>query len=105
MVNLVLKYDKWKKIINTGITPEEREILLNKTGDDPIRIQTAKNIADRNIVDASEEEASFAQQLYDQHKISDSILIDVSISYPDGNGLINCRVGSGINLEHKQIRF
>lgn len=105
MVNLTLKYNKWKKIINTGITPEEKDILLNKASNDPIRIQTAKNIAERNIIDASEEEASFAQQLYDQHKISDSILIDATISYPDGNGLINCRVGSSINLEHKQIRF
>lgn len=105
MVNLILKYDRWKKIINTGVTPEERDILLNKDANDPLRIETANAISSRNIVDASEEESSFAQQIYDQHKIPDSMLIDATISYPDGNGLINCRIGSGINLEHKQIRF
>ena len=103
---LTLQNNLWKKLVNPNITNEEKEILTNLSEDNQSqRQQTTENIVARSTIDASTEESSFAQELYDQHKINNAILIDVQIFYPDGGGIINCRIGQGIDSEHKQIRF
>lgn len=102
MKNLSLVDNNWIERKNPNITPEEQAILED-TGEN--NKETRKNliitIRGRTLVPASIENATVAQNIYDQHKIVDSVLIAADISLPDGHGIINCRV----NNDHKQVRF
>lgn len=101
MKNLTLINNVWKVRKSPNITEEEKNILNNENVNSELLKLTLDNIKNRSTEDASQEESSLAQNIYDQNKLHDATLISVDISLPDGHGIINCRV----NNEHKQIRF
>ena len=88
--------------VNPILTNEEKTLLEERTIP-PSEVKKAllESLRSRSQQPASEQDASTAQAIYDQHKINGSVLISVDIALPGGNGIINCRV----NGEHKQIRF
>ena len=102
MKNLSLINDQWTERKNPNITTEERNVLEDKSETNKEARKTLmESIRSRSLVAASTEDAAIAQEIYDQHKITDSVLISVDVTLPDGHGIINCRV----NGEHKQMRF
>lgn len=102
MKNLSLVDNVWIERINPNITSEERTILEDKTMP-PSEAKKAlmENIRSRSSKPSDPSDATAAQAIYDQHKLSDAVLIAADISFPGGHGIINCRV----NNEHKQVRF
>lgn len=102
MKNLSLVDNNWIERVNPNITPEERTILEDKTiPPSDAKKALMESIKSRASKPAESSDASAAQALYDQHKLSDSTLIAVDVSLPGGHGIINCRIDG----EHKQIRF
>jgi len=102
MKNLSLINDVWMERKNPKITTEERTVLEDKSENNKEAKKTlVESIRSRSVVAASAEDSATAQNIYNQHKIADSLLIAADISLPDGHGIINCRVDG----EHKQIRF
>lgn len=102
MKNLSLIDNNWIEIKNPNITQEEQNILEDESeNNQESRQNLLEAIRSRSFEVASTEDATIAQNIYNQYKIADSILIAADLTLPDGHGIINCRV----NGEHKQVRF
>ena len=103
MTNVKLINNEWKKIVNSiEFSSEEKEKLKNIKDLPPEeRKSLLDSINERKLQKLSAEEEEKVQKIYDDNKIDGSVLIDVDIFLPEGNGIINCRVEG----EHKQIRF
>jgi hypothetical protein len=99
---LTLINGEWKQILDPNVTPEEQAVLENSSPENLEAIEElVASIRVRSITNASAEDSTAAQTIYDQHKIEGAEFIDCHVTLPDGYGLINCRVEN----EHKQIRF
>lgn len=102
MKNLTLINNEWKQRVNPNIAPEERAILENRNESNIEEVQSlTESIKERSFTSVSLEDATTAENIYNQHKLEGANLISVDITLPQGTGIINCRVGG----EHKQIRF
>jgi hypothetical protein len=93
--------NEWKELVDPNITNEEENFILNENNPLEERMELLNNIKQRQYQSISTEEEIIAQNLYNQHNIPNSELINVHIYLPEQRGIINCRV----NNEHKQIRF
>jgi len=102
MKNLTLLNNQWKQKVAIELNEEEKTLLQNFNEDKRLdRKSLSERVIAESFTSADAEDASVAQDLYDQHNIEGAEFISVDVLLPNKIGIINCR----LNGEHKQIRF
>jgi len=102
MIHLTQINGAWKQLTPPTLTDEQRNLLKNTNPDyDAARKFLRETLQSECYTPATVGNAATAQAIFDTNNIVGSTLIAANIILPNGNGIINCRVGG----EHKQIRF
>lgn len=102
-MNLTLTSTTWNQRITPVLTTEERTLRSTAPTSENREAMRALNVSlqARSLAAVTTEEAAQAQAIYDANKLDGAVLIAADIALPEGNGIINCRVGG----EHRQVRF
>jgi len=102
MIHLTQINGDWKQITLPTLTDEQKNLLRDTNPDNDVaRKYLRETLQSTCYTPAASADAISAQSIFDVNNIIGSALIAVNIILPNGNGVINCRVGG----EHKQIRF
>jgi hypothetical protein len=99
MKTIELINGEWKTGTSPQLTEEQAAILQSR----PLWNEQRRALLGQLSFygPADPDDAAAAQAIYDQHKVADAEVVSVSISLPEGTGIINYRISG----EHQQIRF